>query len=445
MKPVNILSLSQAQSTLTPDSLQMFLDYHEITIKPAERIDLARLVRSLENLDGGMSMFEGFYVGYKIPQIGKEFDLLRIDNKTIVNIELKRNGTEEKVKRQLTRNAYYLGFAGRKLHAFSYVTERDELYVLNEDKTIERTDIGRLVDVIQNQDLRQTEPLDVLFDPTNYLASPFNSTNKFLDGEYFLTHQQEEIKNEIVELLTKPRTARFISITGGPGTGKTLLTYDIAKHLLDLNRSVLILHCGMLNSGHAMLQRNKWKIAAVKNHHHYDLANFDLVVLDEMQRVKQEQLLAIVKDALRTGCSCIFSHDKRQTLTKHEKLRAISEKISSIDTVIRYELSEKIRTNKGLAEFIKQLFNKKCATTYCGSENIKISYYSTPEDAKKYLDELDSEQWKVLRFTPSRFQTEIHTKYAENFQQTSHEVIGQEFDSVVVVLDEHLRTTEMET
>jgi DNA replication protein DnaC len=437
MKPVNIQSLSQAESKLTPDSMKEFLDHFGIKIKPAERVDLARLVRSLEKSNGSMSMFEGFYIGYEIPQIGKEFDLLRIDEMTVVNVELKRDSTEEEVQRQLARNAYYLSFIGRKLHAFSYISEREELYVLKEDKTLERTDFQRLVDLIQNQDMRRHESLDDLFDPTNYLTSPFNSTDKFLGGEYFLTHQQEEIKTKVVELVTKQKASRFVSITGGPGTGKTLLTYDITKHLLQHSYSVLILHCGILNSGHAALQRNNWKIASVKDHRHFDLANFDLLVLDEMQRVRTDQYETIVANAKRTGCPCIFSYDKLQTLTKSERTTAISERISSIDGVMHYELSKKIRTNKELAEFIRQLFNNKATTTTCRSNNIKISYFSTANHAKKYIDEIDSEQWNVLRFTPSRYQDEIHTKYAAISQQTSHEVIGQEFDRVVVVLDEH--------
>ena len=48
-----------------------------------------------------MNFFDGFYVGYHIPQIGKEFDLLRIGKEYLVNIEIKSAADPLKVKNQL--------------------------------------------------------------------------------------------------------------------------------------------------------------------------------------------------------------------------------------------------------------------------------------------------------------------------------------------------------
>ena len=45
---------------------------------------------------------------------------------------------------------------------------------------------------------------------------------------YFLTVQQEQIYNEIRTKLSDA-TTKFIALTGSAGTGKTLLTYHIAK------------------------------------------------------------------------------------------------------------------------------------------------------------------------------------------------------------------------
>lgn len=36
------------------------------------------------------------------------------------------------------------------------------------------------------------------FIPSNYLVSPFNSTNRFINNEYFLTSAQQRIKDEII-------------------------------------------------------------------------------------------------------------------------------------------------------------------------------------------------------------------------------------------------------
>lgn len=75
-------------------------------------------------------------------------------------------------------------------------------------------------------------------------------------GEYFLTTQQNLICNNIQTQL-KDTTTYFIALTGNAGTGKTLLTYHIAKEAINKGNEVLILHCAQLNNGHHILQ-NEW-------------------------------------------------------------------------------------------------------------------------------------------------------------------------------------------
>lgn len=70
--------------------------------------------------------------------------------------------------------------------------------------------------------------IDDLFNPSDYLVSPFNSPEKFMNGGYFLTTQQEQICEQIEKRLSD-RVTNFIALTGSAGTGKTLLTYHIAK------------------------------------------------------------------------------------------------------------------------------------------------------------------------------------------------------------------------
>ena len=79
-------------------------------------------------------------------------------------------------------------------------------------------------------DCDNIDNIDKLFNPSNYLISPFNSTKKFMEEEYFLTEHQEEIRTNIMKAVDRP-TTEFIALTGAAGTGKTLLTYDIAKEL----------------------------------------------------------------------------------------------------------------------------------------------------------------------------------------------------------------------
>jgi len=67
---------------------------------------------------------DGFYLGYSIPQIGKEFDLIQLgeidSNKYILNIELKRESSPEEIQKQLLRNRYYLNFTQRQLQLYAF-------------------------------------------------------------------------------------------------------------------------------------------------------------------------------------------------------------------------------------------------------------------------------------------------------------------------------------
>lgn len=442
LKRVNIQSFLQAKDSLSEDGFSEFLKHYVIEIKDGEIEDLRSLSNALKDIGCNIDVFDGFYLGYKIPQISKEFDLLRFGQKYIINIELKSNTTEEKIKKQLIRNKYYLKFLGKQVYGFTFVSENQELYILLDDDQLAKTKVEYLAKLLANQEKDDTVFPDALFNTSDYLVSPFNSTNRFLANEYFLTNQQEEIKNQIIQTLGSPKAAKFISITGSAGTGKTLLTYDIAKYLFNNKWTYLIIHCGQLNEGHFELKKNGWSITTIKNYNSYDISNYDLVIIDEAQRIHPNQLNKIIENTISSKCCCMFSHDKLQTLSNREKVEDVSSKIGSINQISQYKLSDKIRTNKEIAAFIKMLFNNKRSVPIANNGNIEINYFNAIEDAKNYLVTLDENIWEILRFTPSQYENEHHEKYSDITKSTSHKVIGQEFDGVAVTIDQYFTYAE---
>jgi len=435
MKYINIISLVQAYDSLGCERFDGFLRFYGIEIKGAEFDDLKSLKEALYALTDSISIFDAFYVGYKIPQIGKEFDLLRFGKKIIINVELKRTCTEDKIKKQLLRNKYYLGGIGRKVYNFTFVSDVDVLYFLSDDECLESVDLLFLEELLKSQEVNYAEVVDDLFDPSDYLVSPFNATRKFMNDEYFLTHQQEEVKNKIIQSLGRVKAASFISVVGSAGTGKTLLVYDIAKQLREAKKNTLIVHCGYLNDGQEELNRNGWKIIPIKNYARVDLSNYDLVIVDEAQRIYPNQFDDFIQKINAVNGCCLFSYDKLQTLSRTEEIRDIDSKVNSIRGLVTHKLSEKIRTNKEIAEFIKMLFNNKRNLVLSAVGNIELNYFKSLEDAKEYLGLLDACGWEILRFTPSQYRNEHHEQYSETSRRTSHQVIGQEFDGVAVTID----------
>ena len=78
MKIINLLSLIQLNKTNDSSVFNRFLELNGIEFRRQEILGIEHLIDIL-NKDNELypCMYDGFYIGYKIPQIGKEFDLLR--------------------------------------------------------------------------------------------------------------------------------------------------------------------------------------------------------------------------------------------------------------------------------------------------------------------------------------------------------------------------------
>ena len=204
MKEVNLASIISAYDTFGKEELfNNYLSFFGVSLKEREKKDLKsffdRIRTSLKVLEGYyLEVLEGYYLGFTIPQISKEFDILRIGKESVINVELKNEfTTEEKIKKQLKQNKYYLSFLGKDTFHFTYVAKEDKLYKLEKEDLV-LTSFQELSKLLSIQEVEKIENLERLFDPSNYLVSPFNSTDRFVKKEYFLTKQQEDIKNKII-------------------------------------------------------------------------------------------------------------------------------------------------------------------------------------------------------------------------------------------------------
>jgi len=436
MKTINILSLVETYKNLDYKLYTKFKNLYRINIKDKEVEDLKYLIDNIRKIEKDIKYLSHYFVGYEIPQIGKEFDLLRFGEDCVINVEVKNSSTEEKVIKQLKRNHYYLSFLNKDLYCFSYIVNDNKLYYLDNNE-LKEIGFAFWMEIVKSQKIIDVENIDWLFDPTDYLVSPFNTTKKFIKDKYFLTHQQEEIKSKILHTIEDRSTANFIAITGSAGTGKTLLTYDIAKTVMAEGKKVLVIHCGILNNGQKKLnEKYNWEIISIKSYTSKELSGFDLIIIDEAQRIYPYQFDDIVKIIQQYKGNCIFSYDKVQTLRVWEERNDIDGKINSLSNLQRYQLSEKIRTNKEIANFIKMLFNaNRNNLTVPNDSNIDITFYREKDAAKAYQEELKQESWQIIRFTPSQYNKEHHEDFFVE-SDTSHSVIGQEFDQVAIVLDD---------
>lgn len=435
MKKINIISIIQAYKNSSGDVFEKYLKYIKTKPKSHEIDDLEILIKELLHINSDIHIYNQFYFGYSIPQISKEFDLLRFGVDYIINIELKRSSDENKIKKQLLENRHYLKFLNSEIFSYTFITSTRKLYTIDGIK-LKEVSLKELVYKLNSQKVKSIDDIDKLFNPSDYLVSPFNSTKNFMEGEYFLTSQQDKIKKDTINCIDK-NIKKFISISGRAGTGKSIITYDIAKHYISQGKNVIVIHCGYLNSGHELLNDvYNWKVMPVKEIGLINYSKNDVIIVDESQRIRVNSIKHIINNVNSNEIKCIFSFDSQQCLHNDEVRNNIEGIISSLNP-LSFELTEKIRTNEEIASFIKCLFDKARPIHKDEPKNVEINYFNNTEDALDFLELLKTSGWKVINYTPSQYYTEYFEKYKMPFEDSVHRVIGQEFDNVVGIIDKH--------
>lgn len=444
MKKINLLVLDNIYVSnpemLKENSVKEYLNLEDL--KQQEKTTINRLCNIIKSIRFYHHFFENYYLNYQIPQIGKEFDLLRISDKTVINIELKSEAiSTDDILKQLERNCYYLSFLKKEIYCYTFVTEDsiDRLYYFDKStKKINEVDINNLIDNLAKIADFDEINIDGLFEPSNYLISPFNKTAEFLKGEYFLTKQQEQIKNTILKKIDENCQNKIFSISGTAGTGKTLLTYDLAKTLQNSGKKVTIIHCAQDNNGIYELRRNGWNIKTIKN---YVLNSFpsDVIIFDESHRINIHQLGNILGNESKY---MIFSHDVNQKLNNYAE-----EVVNKIETIAnKHALTDKVRHNKNLVSFIKKFFDlskiKRDDLSKNDYNNISFYYTKELDDARLYVEYLKYLGWEHIYLSNSLRKPEPldNVKFSSN--NSSHQAIGQEYEDVVIVINEHFYYTD---
>ncbi|MEL3961477.1 ATP-binding protein [Lysinibacillus endophyticus] len=440
MKAINLLSLLSARMDLSLTNFSKYVTQFGMNpkIRISEIDDLKSLVEEMKKHTDQFTTFHNFYVGFMINRIGKEFDLLRIGEKSVVNIELKRESSEEKVLRQLVQNQYYLKFLDREVYNFTFISSTKKLYFLTDLNQLQEVEMPLLIERLQEQTFIHIDNLDDVFDPTNYLVSPFNSPESFMEDKYFLSAQQSTYKREILNLIPTDKTS-FIVIEGGPGTGKTLLTYDIAKEFMKNNKKVLIFNCGRLNKGHEKLINDyQWPIEPISNFNKakqltYDFSQYDLIIFDEAQRLYKNKFFKLIELITDLKIKCIFSLDPDQVLTTFEINNNIPKLIHEQLKPVKYELTTIIRHNIEISSFINNLFDLARTSDIQKYTNVSIQYFSSKKFARNYLQFMREEGWKIIDYTRSGYIDQPDNDHSHKGYR--RDVSGKEYDHVVAVID----------
>ena len=445
MKALNIYTYSRIQENMATE-FDNILEQRskKLKVKSQEFNAIKTLVDLL--LDSGITIesFENFFTSYIIEQIGKEFDLLKIDKDNLVlNIELKSEDVgQDAIQKQLRRNRYYLKHVAPDVRLYTFIDSSKELYRYTESG-LECVGIEDLKDTMQLFEESLSQDIESLFKANNFLISPLNTPKKFMSGDYFLTNKQQEIREKVMELILTNDKEYILGITGKAGTGKTLLLYDIVKEVSEKGEQCCLIHSGILCDGHKSLNR-KWKnvdIISAKDLNgegHKILKQYQYIFVDESQRIYEATFRKIIDEVVSESKVAVFAYDYVQSLSKTEVRRNIPEKLHEVNGFIEYMLSDKIRTSKEIASFTRTMMNlNNRARGYMDYSNIEVLFANNTEEAFEIINLYNKKEYIFISYTQSLYYRNSIDLYPSSHD--THHVIGQEYDKVMIMMDRNFR------
>lgn len=435
MKPINIFILTRINNSGVLDRAERQMSKRQffLKIKSWEVECVKKLAEHLYEELGSIS-FMNFYYSFQIPKLGKEFDLLCVDENQVINVELKSGDvTDEKIKKQLAQNRQYLGLLGLNIRSYTYISSQDRLVRLtNSGRLVESTFLDLARD-LKKQEKPYEDDLEKLFIEEKFLISPLTDPDKFLRREYFLTSQQKDIKNKILRYMSENRQS-IQGFTGLPGTGKTLLLYDIAMELTAKDK-VCILHFGSYPEEMKTLNERLKRVDFYDGKSREDiecLIDYRAVLVDEGHRVSRERLEKLVDFSREYSIPMVVSYDSEDSIDPMERRFSKVEVLEKISGFIRYKLTNRIRMNGELSSFINCIMKSDIRHRRKEYPSVSIAYADNKQEAALILMDYKNRGYIYIR----EEQDDLDLQNREDEIDAAFATC-REFDQVVMVVDEH--------
>lgn len=434
MKSVSVYAITRQQNMEQLQKLERQLSgrAHFLRLREWELDSMRALVKQLELHMQKVSALRFFY-SFQIPRLGKEFDLIQIKDEHIVNIELKSGAvSDEMIKKQLIQNRYYLSVLTRPIYSYTYISSENRLVRLTNHDHIVEADWESLCDILGRDSRDYQGDIEELFKAEYYLISPLTDPVKFLNKEYFLTSQQRDIRRQILRKIRAEHSGYFL-FTGLPGTGKTLLLYDIAMGLSD-RRKVCMIHCSEAGKKWEILHERLHRIDFLSDSRLLDdgidvihdgkdiFAEYSAVLVDEAHLLSVEKLRFILRCA--GDRPVIFSSDSEDMISPYELDRGNLHVIEGLPGIQIFRLTNRIRTNAELSSFIQNIMHISAGRRLKEYPHIEVVYANDDGEAANLLED--------YRGRGYWYKADGGNSYGSRNVEPSGGV-----DSLVVVMDDH--------
>lgn len=438
MKPINIYALTRLSDPglISKVERQMSGRGRFIRIREWEIEGLKLLCEKLMPVCSDACSLTFFY-SYTMQKLGKEFDLLRIGDDQIVNIELKSgNVSNEAIRSQLVQNRYYLSTLGKPVYYYTYISEQDRLVRLSNSERLVNSSFEELGILLDNQDDIYKGDIEELFKEDKYLISPITDPARFLRREYFLTSQQRDIKKQILKNIQEGHMIQ--GFTGLPGTGKTILLYDMAMSLSGKN-PVCIFHFGSHRKELQQLDERLKRIDfyyCEKNILPEVSKDYSAIFIDEGHGMGERAFERILQYSSRWEAPVIISYDNVDCVSEKERPGIGAPLFENREDFREFRLTNRIRLNNELSTFLRVLLS--ASRSYKRDYPcVSVSYGGNIEETRNIIRYYEKEGYTFIWDRslgidydgPESFHGEADLRIE------SGSVTGKEFDKVVMVMD----------
>lgn len=369
----------------------------------------------------------------------EQFDILRFAKNSILNIELKSQYPQDGldgIYDQLDRHTYLLNTLGKDVFAYTFVLDTNELFKIDQEKLVS-IDFREVANNIEEEYIEENSLK--LIDASTIVISPYSEPDKFIKSRYFLNHNQKEIRNSTL----RKNRGKF-SISGGAGTGKSLVLFDLAKEFNKQNSILYIFVASITNSSQlsvkygflfkSISEINRWNIN--------DYNKFDVILIDEAQRLTREQYNVFINST----ATIIFSVDKEQVLKDIEKDLDIQALLDANPNVENYVLTDRVRSDKSLSTFIKKLFDLKARRLEpMEFPKVNVVYFKDTCDAREFIrncKEIENYCCIEIAEYTTVFSQVKKRKQILSDSENGFTVIGREYDNVLIPIDERIHYNE---
>ena len=357
-----------------------------------------------------------FYYSYQINRLNKEFDLLKISNSYILNIELKSvNVGYKRILKQLNQNKYYLKLTGLNVIEICYILKTNTFLFLDNNK-LKEISSDEVLKYIKGAKEERNLDLETIYTIDNISASPNAAPQRFIDNDYILTENQEVAKGQIIRFLKEENSVLLI---GDSGSGKTLLLYDLLK---GYNKSVLISGQELTKNEKLIKEKTNLLIISKGEIKKFNFETVSYIFVDEANSLEIDDYIYLSN----MGRKIVYSSDKQLHFLLDEKSDVTN--LLESNVINKVKLNNKVRISNEINNFILRLFNLSKDIKIDFSK-IHIRYFNSQEVAIK--------EAKALKDT-CYIDYDLNVFYNQNnlSSSNSYYIYGKEYNKIVMILDD---------